>query len=116
MALTHSLTIIISCTPQSLVTSVEWLPSWCCLLLPLEFINSSSVMVMSHLHHILSILHIPIVIRDSPTQPGRLLQALSLSSQDRMVQLLVLAVLSPDSKGTNVQDLGSGLAWGPEGF
>lgn len=47
---------------------------------------------------------------------GLLLQALSLSSQDRMVQQLVLAVLSPDSKGTNVQDRGSGLAWEPEGY
>lgn len=116
MASAHSLTTITSCPPQSLVASVEWLPSWCCLLLPLEFINSSSVMVTSHLHHILRILHIPIITRDSAAQPGLLLQALSLSSQDRMVQLPVLAVLFPDSKGVTVQDRGSGLAWEPEGY
>lgn len=116
MALTHSQTIIVSCTPQSLLALVGWLPSWCCLLLPLEFINSSSVMVMSHLHHILRILHIPIVIRDSAARPGLLLQASSLSSQDRMVQLPVLAVLSLDNKDMNIQDLGSGLAWAPEGY
>lgn len=36
--------------------------------------------------------------------------------QDRMVQLPVLAVLFPDSKGVTVQDRGSGLAWEPEGY
>lgn len=33
-----------------------------------------------------------------------------------MAQLPVLAVLSPDNKDMNVQDLGSGLAWAPEGY
>lgn len=67
-------------------------------------------MVKILLHHILSILHILIVIRDSPTQQD-LPQALSQSSQDRMVQLLVLAVLSQDNKDMKVQDQDSGLAW-----
>lgn len=68
-------------------------------------------MVRILLRHILSILQIPIVTRDSPTQQDPLLQALSRNSQDRMVQLLVSAVLSQDSKDMTIQDQGSGLAW-----
>lgn len=63
------------------------------------------------LRHILSILHIPISIRDSPTQQDPRPQALSQSSQDRMVQLMVLAVLSQDNKDMKIQDQVSGLAW-----
>lgn len=68
-------------------------------------------MVRILLRHILSILQIPIVTRDSPTQQDPLLQALRRNSQDRMVQLLVSAVLSQDSKDMTIQDQGSGLAW-----
>lgn len=68
-------------------------------------------MVRILLHHILSILHIPIVIRGSPTRQDPLLQASSLSSQDRMVQLPVLAVLLLDNKDMKIQDQAFGLAW-----
>lgn len=73
--------MIISCTPQFPVASVDWLPSWCYLLLPLECISYSLTMVKILLHHILSILQISIIIRDSPTQQDPLPQALSRSSQ-----------------------------------
>lgn len=68
-------------------------------------------MVKILLPHILSILRIPIVTRDSATLQDPLPQALSLTSQDHLVQLLVLAVLSQDNKDMTIQDLGSGLAW-----
>lgn len=68
-------------------------------------------MVKILLHLILSILQIPIIIRDSPTQQDPLPRALSLNTQDHMVQLLVLAVLSQDNKDLTIQDQGSGLAW-----
>lgn len=42
---------------------------------------------------------------------GPLLQASSLSSQDRMVQLPVLAVLLLDNKDMKIQDQAFGLAW-----
>lgn len=73
-------------------------------------------MVKILLHHILSILHMPMVTRGSPAQQDPLPQALSLSSQDHMVQLLVLAVLSQDNKDMKIQDQGSGLAWELEDY
>lgn len=68
-------------------------------------------MVKILLLHILSILQISIIIRDSPTQQDPLPQALSQSSQDHMVQLMVLAVLSQDNKDVKIQGQVSGLAW-----
>lgn len=111
MALMPSPIIIKSCTPQAPVASVDWLPLWCYLLLPLEFISCSSVMVKILLHHILSILQIHTIIRDSPAQQDPLPQASSQGSQDPLVQLLVLAALSPDNKDMEIQDQVSGPAW-----
>lgn len=68
-------------------------------------------MVKILLHRILSIRRIPILIRDSLAHQDPLPRALSLSSQDRMVQLRVLAVLSRDNKDMPIQGQGSGLAW-----
>lgn len=68
-------------------------------------------MVKILLLHILSILQISIIIRDSPTQQDPLPQALSQSSQDHMVQLMVLAVLSQDNQDVKIQGQVSGLAW-----
>lgn len=68
-------------------------------------------MVKILLHRILSILRILTVTRDSPTRQDPLPQALSQGSQDHMVQLLVLEVLSQDNKDVKIQDQVSGLAW-----
>lgn len=68
-------------------------------------------MVKILLHHILSILQIHTIIRDSPAQQDPLPQASSQGSQDPLVQLLVLAALSPDNKDMEIQDQVSGPAW-----